>query len=482
MTTKFPKNFISVAEANPALAAEWHPLRNVKSANEASSKTRVKAWWLCPMGHEWQSPIRNRLLNNVKCEICCNRKVLPGFNDLATVNPILASEWHVKKNILKVENVGVGNSSKAWWLCTKGHEWEAGIYSRHSKKVGCPVCSNKKILAGYNDLTTLMPKLAKEWHPTKNSKSPTEVTKGTNLKVWWICKKNHEWQANLSNRARLLQGCPYCCRQKVVAGEDDFATTHPELLVEWNYSRNAILPSDFGWGSEKKVWWICRNNHEWESPIRNRVIGKNCPYCTNRVILPGFNDLATLNPKLAKEWHPSKNTALPTEYGAGSAFKAWWICTKEHAWQSTIVNRHLLGRGCPKCCKRGTSQSETAFRKELAKYFSKINEDHTTRINLEGKDRQLQVDIVGEYKGVKVVVEYDGSYYHISPTRIAHDIANTKLLLDNGYIVVRIRESNLPFVDLKNKHLFQISHTFSLESKDISRTTKEILLWLDTQL
>jgi hypothetical protein len=407
-------------------------------------------------------------------------KLPKNFISLAEAYPDIASEWDHDKNESTPDLVSKGSGKKVWWKCVKEHTWNARIGPRTRQRVGCPICANKKVLKGYNDLATINPILAKEWHPSKNSKGSDEVRPATNLKFWWICSEGHEWEALLSNRFYQKQGCPYCSRQKVVAGEGDFATTHPQFLKEWNFARNLVLPSDFGWGSEKKVWWICSLGHEWENPIRNRVIGRNCPYCSNRAILPGFNDLETLNPKLALEWHPNKNVKPPSQHGAGSAFKAWWICVKGHEWKSTIVNRHLLGRGCEKCCKMGTSKSEIAFRKEFSSYLSKINQDHTTRIKLKGKEKHLQVDIIGEYKGKKIVIEYDGSLYHAIEKRVVADIENTKFLLSNGYIVVRIREGQLPFLDLIDKHLFQISHRFSLEPKDIIKTKQEILEWLNS--
>ena len=54
------------------------------------------------------------------------------------------------------------------------------------------------------------PSLAKEWHPTKNVKlSPNDVTPKVRKKVWWICKKGHEWEARIFSRNRG-RGCPYC--------------------------------------------------------------------------------------------------------------------------------------------------------------------------------------------------------------------------------------------------------------------------------
>lgn len=33
---------------------------------------------------------------------------------------------------------------------------------------------------------------------------------------------------------------------------------------------------------------------------------RNCPYCANRRVLKGFNDLSSVCPAVAKEWHPTK--------------------------------------------------------------------------------------------------------------------------------------------------------------------------------
>ena len=63
--------------------------------------------------------------------------------------------------------VTAGNSRKVWWRCEKGHSWQATIASRTSG-CGCPVCANRKILPGFNDLATTHPALAAEWHPIKN--------------------------------------------------------------------------------------------------------------------------------------------------------------------------------------------------------------------------------------------------------------------------------------------------------------------------
>ena len=75
----------------------------------------------------------------------------------------------------------------------------------------CPYCNNKRVDRGYNDLQTSHPKVADEWHPTKNGyMRPVDVVAGSNKKVWWMCSNNHEWQATVSSRTKLYHNCPVC--------------------------------------------------------------------------------------------------------------------------------------------------------------------------------------------------------------------------------------------------------------------------------
>ena len=36
------------------------------------------------------------------------------------------------------------------------------------------------------------------------------------------------------------------------------------------------------YGNTKKVWWKCKNNHEWQSSPNNRMRGSGCPVCKNK--------------------------------------------------------------------------------------------------------------------------------------------------------------------------------------------------------
>ena len=124
------------------------------------------------------------------------------------------------------------------------------------------------------------------------------------------------------------------------------------LLKEWDESRNfPLTPDTVSYGSKKKVWWTCENGHLWQTTVHVRSEGSGCPYCAGRKVLPGFNDLKTLCPGVAAQWHPSLNGALtPEMVTPGSNKKVWWQCSMGHVWKSVIYPRTGAQQcGCPVC-------------------------------------------------------------------------------------------------------------------------------------
>ena len=273
-------------------------------------------------------------------------------SSLAYKRPDLASEWDYDKNgSLTPEMISFSSMKVVWWKCKKNHSWSASVNSRN--KAGCPICSNRRLLEGYNDLQTVNSQLAAEWDRNKNyGCSPDSVIFSSNKKVWWICEKNHSYEATIKSRSRGT-GCPYCSNNKVLSGFNDLQTVNPELAEEWDYEKNGkLMPQMFTQHSGKKVWWLCEKGHSWQASIDNRCKGRGCPVCSNRIILSGFNDLVTTNPKLAAEWNYEKNGDLsPCNIGAGSKRIVWWKCSMEHEWEASLSNRSR-GTGCPFCGKR----------------------------------------------------------------------------------------------------------------------------------
>lgn len=345
-----------VRNCRSELLQEWNYARNDGlTPDDVASGSSRKVWWIDRLGHEWQQDVHSRTVMGRGCPVCAGREIRAGFNDLATTHPKLAAQWDKDKNgELTAQMVSAGNGRKVWWRCEKGHSWQAQIASRASG-CGCPVCANRVILPGVNDFATTHPALAAEWHPTKNGDlMPQQISYGYDKKVWWRCAHGHEWQAAPKTRVRMGSGCPICANDVAQAGFNDLAALFPAVAAEWHPTKNGNLtPAQVVSGSNRSVWWKCRLGHEWRAAIVDRTRGTNgCPYCANKKVLAGFNDLASIEPKIAAEWHPTLNGALtPEMVTAGSNRRVWWICPEGHVWRTAICNRTNAKKrtGCPVC-------------------------------------------------------------------------------------------------------------------------------------
>ena len=298
-----------------ALLREWDTAHNLPMTPQTVTYGSHKAaWWRCENGHEWKAAIYTRSAG-ARCPYCTGRKVLVGFNDLATQHPELARQWDYKKNVpLVPADVSAGSHRPVWWRCEKGHSWRASIHSRASG-CGCPVCSGRQILPGENDLATTYPEIASQWDFARNGNlTPKDVFPGTEKKVWWVCGHGHHWRVAVSARTKRQSGCPYCSGKLVLPGFNDLASQNPVLAAQWDTERNGTLtPQQVTLTSNRKAWWICEKGHSFQAVIASRANGTGCPYCTNRKVLAGFNDLATVEPRIAAEWHPTLNGALTPE-------------------------------------------------------------------------------------------------------------------------------------------------------------------------
>jgi DNA-directed RNA polymerase subunit RPC12/RpoP len=218
----------------PSLAAEWHPRKNRGlTPDEVMSYSHRKVWWICKKGHVWEARIGSRS-KGYGCPYCAGIRVCED-NCLGTINPTLAAEWHPKKNNeLTPYEVMPYSNRKAWWICKKGHEWEAMVCNRN-RGSGCPYCSGQRTTK-HTSLAAVNPMLAKEWHPHKNNElTPQEVSSSSGRKVWWMCKKGHEWEAIVGSRNRGI-GCPYCSG-RLATKNTSLAAVNPTLAQEWHPSK-----------------------------------------------------------------------------------------------------------------------------------------------------------------------------------------------------------------------------------------------------
>lgn len=368
------------------------------------------------------------------------------------------SEWDWEKNKeigLDYYKLKAKSNKKAWWLCSQGHSYEQSVAHKTSGN-GCPYCSGRKVLAGYNDLQTTNPKLAAEWHPEKNGDLlPTDVTKMSNKNVWWLCAKcGHEWSAQIASRNK--HGCPKCGAKK--AGENhsisaavsgkSIVESHPDIAATWDYALNPNdrSPHNVSQGSDKKYYWRCLKGHKsYLSSVASRVSGNGCPECakTSRVEnarkthIKKRGSLAETNPDLAKQWNYEKNLEehernsahpkTPDKCSNGSKRKVWWRCDKGHEYSAVVYSR-VAGNGCPFC----DSERKTSFPEQCVVYYLKKITEVKSQFKLENT---LTLDAF--LPDFNIGIEYDGKYWHKSADR---DIRKNEVCASKGIRLIRILE------------------------------------------
>lgn len=108
--------------------------------------------------------------------MCAGKTIVTGENDLAHLQPEIAAQWDKRKNgCLKPSDVAVSSNRPVWWRCELGHSYRATVSSRTQRKAGRPYCAGRKVLKGFNDLKTLCPGVAAQWHPSLNGALTPEM-------------------------------------------------------------------------------------------------------------------------------------------------------------------------------------------------------------------------------------------------------------------------------------------------------------------
>ena len=435
----------SLAETHPEVAKQWHPTLNGDlTPNNVTPGSNKKVWWKCDKedDHEWESLICNRS-SGKNCPFCSGQKVClsNSFQSLGIKH--LLDQWCQELNgDLTPLDLTFHSGKKVWWKCkvADDHIWETPLSHRTSRKRGCPYCSGDKITLS-NSLFTTNPKLLSEWYYGMNKNiSPKKISQFSNKKVWWKCEKgeDHIWKTSPNERQK--NGCPICSNRKIVQS-NCLATTHPELVKQWHPTKNGKLtPNDVHIGSSKKVWWKCHkgDDHEWKTSLSHRNKGDGCPICSNRKIVQS-NCLATTNPKIAKQWHPTKNGKLtPNDVHFGSKKKVWWKCHKgdDHEWRVSPSIRKFDNTSCPFCTLTPQSKQELTITFELMKLFKNID-PKGLKTSLEGRLRAIDIFI----PKLNLCIEFDGSYWHKGKREL--DKIKSEMLFEEGFKLIRVREEPL---------------------------------------
>jgi hypothetical protein len=149
------------------------------------------------------------------------------------------------------------------------------------------------------------------------------------------------------------RGCSDCIKEANRLSRDNLTITHPDIAAQWHPTKNGdSLASHYTHGSKHEATWLCEKGdepHVYSMRIERKIHGEyGCPVCSNRLFLRSKNDIATLHPELASEFHPYRNGIRNAAETKAGTQRYHWRCAFGHDTQQSIVHR-LTSKGCVDC-------------------------------------------------------------------------------------------------------------------------------------
>ena len=236
-------------------------------------------------------------------------------------DPLLLRQWHPLRNgDLSPRQVSPGSHRKVWWRCDRGHEWQAEIKSRALLGTGCPVCAGKGgphrgQRPGHSVPPARRPvgqgakrePLPRRGPPRQPQKGLVALRQGPPL----AGLRGLPDRRGRLPRLRREGGGPRGERPgHPVSGDRRPVAPPPATALSRRRRRPPTATAACG-GSVRRA---TPTGRRWPPGPTG---GTGCPYCAGRRVLPGFNDLATLFPQVAAQWHPTLNGPLTPRPGDG---------------------------------------------------------------------------------------------------------------------------------------------------------------------
>lgn len=302
----------------------------------------------------------------------------------------------------------------------------------------------------------LHPAVARDWDLEGNGGiHPDQVAVMSNLRAAWRCHRcGRQSESSVAGKVQRHvrgagPGCRSCAKQQrdqPTAGQS-LADLRPDLAAEFDEERNApTKATDLTPGSSRQMFWRCpvdKGHPSYCASVVNRR-KSGCPACAGRVVT-NTNSLLVVAPVIAAQWHPDKNGDLqPDHVVAGANKRVWWQCSRGHTWQAYIGTRVGQKTGCPVCCRGHRSAIEVALFAELHELLTPLLGPRSVRHHArpEGVPQRVTVsDILVTSPSLKVVVEYDGGYWH--QPRTEPDRRKSTAIRAAGHGLIRVREDPL---------------------------------------
>ena len=349
-------NVNNLAVQYPSIAAEWHPLKNTLTPREVTSTSQYRVWWQCSLGHEWFQGIGSRTKTRNKF----THGDCPTCGSLGMQAPHLIPEWDPHKNgELAPFDVRPYSNKKVWWLCSRGHSWQAPVNNRFGGS-HCPKCSagNASSRREFRLVAEFERLFGKVLHRSKVDGVEVDILlPALGVAIEYDGKRWHGGKVAADNKkTRFLAHRGYRVlrvREKGLSkAQGESITVDPKELRKQDI--DAVLGLIFNVGR------IPRNVAAY---LASTGFGNEDGYVRLLDSFPTAPDknLQATHPTIARQWSSKNAPLLPSAFSYGSNYSAWWQCEKDerHEWQMPIKLRTGQNQGCPYCSGTRVSASNS---------------------------------------------------------------------------------------------------------------------------
>lgn len=378
----------TLKDFHPTLLAEFdNDLNGDQAPENLYSRSPGEYWWRCAESgfhHSYPATVRAKISGR-RCVYCAGVKILPGFNDWQTLfGDKLDLLWIGAKNLddegnpLDPQTLGVDDRKPRYWKCLTGnHERVISISSAiqgFRLRKACRACAGYRAIDGETDALTVYPELTERLDISINPVSSLSgLHPGSEKSLHWRCENNHNWTRSVKEEIRS-KGCTKCSGKVVWLGRNDLRSQHPivasQFAIDLNLSAEgkSLAPEEVHMGSNANYWWRCLEfGHMWRTTVQKRTLEKTgCPYCSDRKVWPGFNDLVSRRPDLIDEIDFDREPGLnPRKLLWVSHSQVSWKCQEGHEWKAQVYARTTNGgrrpTGCPDCAEFGFNPNRPAI-------------------------------------------------------------------------------------------------------------------------
>ncbi len=418
-------------ENNSNLLNRWDYIKNAKNPSEYPRTSSEMVWWKCEIcGFEYKNRIEYETIN-INCP-ACNRRNQTSFPEQTLyfyIKKIFSDAISSYKNE-EISEIDIFIPSKKIGIEYDGKRWHNSqkVIDREIKKYNLCKSSGIKLIRFREEILGNEHLIADETYKSSYNED---------LKIFSneIESFLHKFSKNIVVNIDLDRNKIYDLYMSNIR-DKSLENNYPKISSEWDYDKNyPITPKMVYSTSNDKFYFKCPKGHSYLISIGNRTLkGSNCPYCSNKKILKGFNDLSTTNPEILDEWDYDKNILKPDEIVNGSNKKVWWKCNKCGKSYEHSPNEHIrMKKGC-KYCNGGVSK--------------KVN----------------QYDLNGKYVATYDSCSIAGKILNVSPANISRACLNKKLCL--GY-----QWRYLDDIFVINKDIEKYNKLFN--NKEVSQYTKD---------